>query len=174
MRRIQILLLAALVAGCEDRPRAPALSDDAAFDDSRHGLRFQAPAGWRQVARSNSPGDIADREFLLARFQSGIKDKPAVFEVTFIDISESVDVQRMLAAPSHSLKAWTPAGSAEAHTINGAAATRYAFTQAGTNKDAFVFPRGKRLYTFSIAYGTADQKSLDQFRESVKSVEWSK
>jgi hypothetical protein len=173
-RGVRLLLLLTLAAGCTDRPQAPALRNDAEFEDGGVGLRFRAPAGWTQVARSAPPAWSADKEWLLVRYQSPPGGQPALFEVTFLDAPPGADVPAMLKEPSHSRPAWTPAGDPVPLALGGAEATRYALTSQSMSKESVVVRRGERLYFITSVFATGDEHSRELAREAVRSASWSK
>jgi len=168
------ILLAVVIAGCQDRPKAPALRDDPVFEDARSGLRFLAPTGWTETARSAFPDGPADKDTMLVRYQPPPTDKPASFEVSFIDAPESADVGAMLAAPSHGVSSWTLAESPEPLKRNDAPATRYRLTQNKLTKESIVFRRAGRLYFFTFVYSTSDSTVRERMHDVVQSVSWSK
>jgi hypothetical protein len=168
------IVLALIFSGCQDRPKAPALRDDPVFEDSQSGLRFLAPTGWTETARSAFPKGPADKDTLLVRYQSAQADKFAVFEVSFVDAPESADIAAMAAAPSHGVHSWSPAGAPEALTVRDAKATRYRLTQKKMTKESIVFRRGGRLYFFTFVYLTTEGAVRDRIQDVVESVVWSK
>ncbi len=175
MRIASILILLSLcICGCRERPKAPPLRDDPVFEEPKKGLRFLAPKGWSQTARSSFPEGPTEKDTLLVRYQSAPSDKPAFFEVTYIDAPESADVMAMLTAASNSMGAWTSAGAPEPQTINNVQATRYRLTQKLYAKESVVFRRGGRLYFFTYVFPTADTATRELLREVVQSITWSK
>src|SRR5262245_60271828 len=102
MRQIRLLALLAMIAGCSDRPRAPALRNDPVYENTSAGIRFMVPAGWTQQAKSEPSSKPANTEQLLVRYTGPRSPIPATFEVTYQDVDDSDDLQALLAAPSHS------------------------------------------------------------------------
>ncbi len=175
MRFASLMILAAVIfAGCQDRPRAPALRDDPVFEDAQSGMRFLAPTGWAETARSAFPDGRADKDTMLVRYQSPPTEKPATFEVSFIDAPDSADVVAMLSAPSHGASKWTNAEPPEQLKLNSGAATRYHLTDNKLTKESVVFRRGERLYFFTFIYSNSNATVRDRMHDVVVSVAWSK
>ncbi len=167
------IVLAFVVAGCQDRPKAPALRDDPVFEDAQAGVRFLAPTGWIETARSAFPPGPAEKDTMLVRYQSPPTEKSAVFEVSFVDAPESADVTAMLAAPSHGASNWASSEPPEPLKLN-AAATRYHLAHKNMSKESIVFRRGDRLYFFTFVYLNSDSTVRERMHDVVQSVVWSK
>ena len=168
------IVLAVIVCGCQDRPKAPALRDDPVFEDAQSGLRFLAPTGWTETARSAFPSGPADKDTMLVRYQSPPSDKSAIFEVSFIDAAESADVAAMLTAQSYGVSNWTLDGKPEPLSVHDAAATRYRLTEKKLTKESIVFRRVGRLYFFTFVYSSSDSTIRERMQDLVQSVTWSK
>jgi hypothetical protein len=168
------IVLAVVIAGCQDRPKAPALRDDPVFEDFQSGLRFLAPTGWAETARSAFPDGPANKDTMLVRYQTPPSDMSAVFEVTFVDAPESADVVAMLAVRSYGVSNWTLEGKPEALAVRDASATRYRLTQKKLTKESIVFRRGGRLYFFTFVFSTSDGTIRERMQEVIKSISWSK
>ena len=169
-----MIALAAL-AGCTDRPRAPALRDESVFDNTREGIRFLTPSGWTLQARSEVPPGPADTERLLVRYAGPPSATPPSFEVALQDLAESTDLVAHLKAPSHSITTpWNIAEPAQPLTIGGAAGNRFTFSQGDITKETVAFRRGARVYFFTGIFATADTQSRDQIRQAVQSLSWTK
>lgn len=72
MRLAGLVSLAVLVAvGCDrQKPRAPALSDEPVYSNSRDGLSFLAPNGWSQSSKSDAPPDASEKDRVLVSYRS--------------------------------------------------------------------------------------------------------
>lgn len=173
MRRL-VLPLALLLAGCSDKPKAPALSNEPVYHNSRDGFRFAPPEGWVQTASGNFPAEAADRERMLVRYEGSTGDAPATLEVSCLNIAESDDLNPILDAPSHSIRSWKREGSPESIRIHDRDATRYGFRSGETVKEVVVFRRGGRTYFFTALHSVKDGRSRELIRRAVESVVWTK
>src|SRR5205823_9809363 len=77
-----VLLVCALLPGCNSRPSAPALEDGPVFKDEREGFRFSVPDGWKQRARGQVPPGDLEGERMLVEDKCVTCAKPASLEVT--------------------------------------------------------------------------------------------
>jgi hypothetical protein len=166
--------LALLLAGCSDKPKAPALSNDPVYHNSREGFRFAVPEGWTQTANANFPAEAADQERMLVRYAGSTGDGPATLEVSCLNISESADLNPALDAPSHSIRSWKREGSPESIQIHDEPATRCTFRSGETVKEVVVFRRAGRAYFFTGLHSIKDGRSRELIRRAVESVVWTK
>ena len=175
MRIVGFLIFLIAVIGCTERPSAPALRDEPVYDNPREGLRFLKPQGWIQQAKSAAPAGPADVERMLVRYAGPPGVKPPTFEVSMQDLGESTDMAAFLAEPSHNIAApWQLVGQPESLTMDGVAATRYAFTQQNMMKESVVVRRGKRFYFFTLLGTASDAQSREQIRSLIREVRWTR
>jgi hypothetical protein len=168
------VLVAAAACGCADRPRAPALTTDAVFEDARVGLRFVVPDGWVMGMRAVPPPGPLAAPTRLVRYQSTTPDRAADLELLAIDLAESTDIAQYLADYHAAGKKWT-AGPTEPLTVNGVSGSRYEYSaaaQQGFRREVSAFRRGGRVYLFMTTHGAADTDSRDQVRRAVASIVW--
>lgn len=171
------LLLAAL-AGCEDRPRAPALTTEAVYSNTDAGLTFVAPEGWVLYAKVNLPADHKlDRPQRLVAYQVGGGDRKGSFDLYALDIPAGQGLLEYLAGPKMAIGAekWTDKGKPVEETINGVKATRY--VQAGAGKaerrrELVEFRRPDRTYVFTMTYKASDTQTREQVQRAVQSARW--
>jgi hypothetical protein len=173
--RAALAALAALLAGCDGRPRAPALQAGPLYQSEREGFRFLAPEGWAQRARAELPPGPFEKEELLVAY-GRLDDRPASFEVSLADLPEGADLGRFLtAAPSGGVR-WRLKGAAEPVAVNGVAATRLALAGgAGRGeqvKEVVAFRRGGRVYFFAGIFPAGDAATRDEVRRAVNTVAW--
>src|SRR5689334_14831576 len=99
-----ILVCAALLAGCNSRPRAPALRDDPVYQNDREGFRFLAPEGWTQSARTEVPPGKVKTETPLVDYRRTKGEGRAALRVSLADLPESTDLESYLSGPSYGVK----------------------------------------------------------------------
>src|SRR5262245_25916538 len=104
LRVVAIAAAALVLASCSSGPRAPALRDEAVYQNDREGFRFRVPEGWTQHAKSDLPPGKANKEHLLVSYRRS--SKPASLEVSLADVPESADLATYLAGPSFGAKQW--------------------------------------------------------------------
>src|SRR5262249_3940720 len=123
-----LLLGASLLAGCQPRASAPALSDDPVYQNDREGFRFLAPDGWTQNSRADLPPGKAEKERTLVDYRPTAGASGASLRVSLADLPDSTDLEKYLAGPSYGADKWRPAGRPEETAVGSATGTRYAFS----------------------------------------------
>jgi hypothetical protein len=160
----------------EGRPRAPALRDDPVFQNSREGLRFLVPEDWHQQARAEMPPGKIEKERVLVSYRRGSSDKPALLEVSLVDLPPGTDLAAYLAEPSYGVSHWQSAGRPEPLHIQGAEAQRFVFTarvgQDNQTREVTAFRRGERVYLFTGIFRPVDTTARAQIRQAVDSILW--
>ncbi len=165
-----------LLAGCSDRPHAPALRDEPVYQNDAEGFRFLAPEGWAQFARANLPPGPVTKEKLLVGYRRRTGESPASFEVTCVDLPEGADLVAQAIGTPGGPHAWRAAGAPEPTTAGGAAATK--FTLLGRpdreqlQRDVVAVRRGPRVYFFTLTAATKDAAARDAVRRVVSGVSW--
>lgn len=170
-------ICAALLVGCGcSGPRAPALSDETVYHNSRENFRFLVPEGWAQQAKEDVPSGKVEKERLLVQYQRLTADKPAVLEASLADLPESTDWGDYLAGPSFGASQWRQSSPAEPIEVNGVSAVRFDFSGklhgTATIKEVVVFRRGERVYFFTGIFPAKDTEAREQVRRAVASVIW--
>lgn len=164
-----------MVVGCSDRPRAPALTRDAIFQDDGSGLRFAAPDGWIMTLRGVPPAGKLEKHTRLVRYQPQVPDRHADFELAVIDLSQETDITEYLNKHQAGGQKWVPTGPPEQLSIGDSPATRHEFSsgkRAGFKREITVVRRGERVYLFQTTYSPNDASSRDQARVAIQSVVW--
>ena len=171
-----IFLSASVVAGCNTRPRAPALRDDPVYQNDREGFRFLAPEGWRQNTRGDVPPGKAEKERTLVDYRPTAGPSGASLRVSLADLPDSTDLATHLAGPSYGADKWRPAGRPEETAVGSATGTRYSFSGRVSKdevaKEVVAVRRGGRVYFFTALYAPKDVEVRDQLRRVVSSVVW--
>ncbi|MGH7172317.1 MAG: hypothetical protein ACRELF_10840 [Gemmataceae bacterium] len=172
-----MLVVGLLSAGCQPRPKAPALLDEPVFQ-SDEGFRFLVPEGWIMAARGNVPPGPIDKERLLVQYRRADRDKQATLEVSLADLAEDTDLAEHLSGPSFSASHWKPEGSPESLEAGGRAGKRYRFTGRVTGaelaKEVTVFRRGGRLYFFTLLFSPEDATAPQQVHRAIARIVWTK
>lgn len=170
-----LLTFALLLTGCESRPHAPAIQDEAVFQHEQEGFRFLAPEGWVQQARAVLPAGKVTEERLLVEYQCSVSRYPASLDVSRIDLPEAADLQAYLQGPSFGVAKWRNASGPEKLEINGQTGFRWTFSarqEVEMTKEVTVFRQGERVYLFSGVFATADAHCRDEIRRTTASVLW--
>ena len=178
LRRAAALLAAALAgAGCNSRPRAPALRPEAVYQNEQEGFRFLAPEGWDVFARTAlPPGPVPKEKLLIGYRKPSQEPRPATFEVSCADLPESADLTAHQAGPATAPHPWRPNKPAEPLSVGDVPATRITLAQgsgpAALTREVVAVRRGGRVYFFSLTAAANDTASRDQARRAVASVVW--
>ena len=85
-------MLVAVLPGCQKRPRAPLLQDEPVYHNANEHIRFLAPEGWTQHAKSEFPAGPIPEEHLLVDYLHWTGDMPAILELSVVDLPDSTDV----------------------------------------------------------------------------------
>jgi hypothetical protein len=170
-----VLLAAVLPAGCQPKPKAPALIDEPVFQ-SGEGFRFLVPEGWIMAARGNVPPGPLVKESLLVQYRRTADDLQATLEVSAADLPEDADLAAYLSGPSFSASHWNQSGAPEKLEAGGRPATRYRFkarvSGAELVKEVTVFRRGGRVYFFKLLYAPSDTAAPEQARRAIGRLVW--
>ncbi len=174
-RATTVAVLAVGLAGCGSNPRAPALEDEAVYNNSREGFRFLVPEGWTQQAKAEVPSGKLDKGCSLVQYQRST-DPPAVLEASLADLAESTDLAEYLAEPSFGASQWRQISPAEDIQVNHIAAMRFVFTaklaRGETTKEVVVIRRSGRVYFFNGIFPAKDAEAREQIRRAVASLIW--
>jgi hypothetical protein len=169
-------LLLIFLAGCNARPRPPALQqNEAFFHDQREGLRFTPPAGWIQHGRAKPPREDGTHEFLLVKYKRLSEPKAAFLEVWVKDLPATADLSAYMDERLPA-RTWRRSSRSETVEVGRLPAIREAFS-GYYDKDRFVkevvaVRRGERVYFFTGIFPTSDDQARDQVRQAVESTVW--
>ncbi len=165
-----------LLAGCTNRPHAPALSDEPVYQNAEEGFRFLVPEGWLQYARRNYPPGRADKEHLLVAYRRSDPTKPAALEVSRVDFPRTTDLASYFTGGSDGAKLWQSEGPPENVEVDGVPGTRLAYSamvnKEPTTKEITAFWRDDRLYFFTGIFLTSDTKVREEIHRAVASTLW--
>jgi hypothetical protein len=169
------LAAAVALAGCSDRPSAPALGPEAVYRDDAAGLRFLTPDGWSQQAKTLLPPGRLEKATRLVSFtQPG--GSAAGFDLYAADPPAGTDLPAYLAEQRLGPERWQLKGPPREETVNGAPATRYEFRNPARKpagrRLVVAFRRGDRVYLFVLTGTVADQGAFGAFERTVASVTW--
>jgi hypothetical protein len=164
------------VSGCSNKPRAPALEDDAVYHNAQAGLRFRVPDGWKQRAKADLPRGRIENELVLVEYMRRDAEGTALLELSVTDMPTAGDTLPFLAEASHGAGKWQAAGAAQQISVNGAAATRLTFTggqpKAPMAKEVVVFRCGERTFLMTGVFKSTDKQAREQVRAAVASTIW--
>ncbi len=167
MSRTFVVLLLAAVAGCSNRPHAPALSASPLFQDDAIGLRFRAPDGWTQFGRGTLPTGKIPKEAEVVGYRLMYGDKPAKFNVTAADLPEGTDLAQHLA-----LAPWRVTAGPLPETVGGKPGLRFALADQSQRRETVAVRRGSRVYFFTLSFGNGDRAAPASGREILATVTW--
>lgn len=170
-----VLLVAALCGGCRERPRAPLLRDEPVYHDAKQHIRFLAPEGWTQHAKSDLPAGPIDSEHLLVDYMHWTGDMPALLSVSVVDLPEGTDLPAYLTRESFGARRWELLSGGEQVEAGGQTGQRFVLQtheHGDRTKEVAVFRRGRRVFFFTGLYGTGDEATRDQIRRAIKSTVW--
>jgi hypothetical protein len=168
------LLIIPISFGCSRSPRAPLLRNEAVYQSSQAGFRFQVPEGWTQVAKGEWPAQ-AEQERLLVEYKSEGSEQPAGLQVLVVDLPASTNLEKYVAGASFGTASWRSTG-AESIQINGVEAKRHLF-ESGSGKDktareVVTFRRKERVFLITGIFLASDSRARDQIRTAISSIIW--
>lgn len=162
--------------GCEDRPRAPALTHETVYQNDAVGVTFVTPEGWTLYGKTSLPPGRLDRPIRLTAYARGVDKFHAEFELYAAESPPGSDLVAYLATHKLGPEDWVAVGKPSAETVRGVAATRYQLAgvkgNAKMRRELTAFPRGDRQFFLCVTHHADDTQSLDQARKSVASVTW--
>jgi len=171
-----LTLALVLLAGCNHRPRAPALQDEPVYLNAQEGFRFLVPTGWKQSARSILPPGPVQKERMLVEYKPPPAETAASLQVTCIDLPSGTSPESYLSTRRHGTEPWRQKGAVEPLDVNGESAVRLILTsrtgKEQLTREVVVFRRGDRAYFFTGLFPASDGKTREQVRQAVESVQW--
>lgn len=175
-RAYSLLLLVLIAAGCDSRPKAPALQDGPVFKEPREGFRFLVPEGWKQLARGQVPPGKIPGERMLAEYKCLTCSRPGALMVSVADVPLSTSLSDYLTKNTRTGEDWKLSGPAEEFTINGVPAARITYLLRAGKQEAIreivAFRRGERAYFFKGYYAGSDAASRQAIRTAVDTIVW--
>ncbi len=170
------LLLVALSAGCQDAPRAPALTNETVYQNDAVGITFVTPEGWTLFAKTSLPPGPLNRPIRLTAYGRSVDKFHAEFELYAVDVPPGSDLLDYLAEHKIGPDVWTPVGKPSALTVRGVPATRSAFAGVKADvkkrRDIVAFKRGDRQFLIAFTHHEDDSQARDQAQKAIDSVNW--
>ena len=177
-RSLAALALAALLAGCSPRPRAPALMQgEAVYVNAQEGFRFLPPPNWTMSQRAEVPPGPLTEERELVAYRRVAGDAVASLDVSMADVPESEELTEIIKERRGNTQ-WKPEGPAEKLEVGGRPAARGAYQArklpdgAATVKEIVVVRNKGRVYFFTGVFPADDAKAREQVRKSVETLNW--
>jgi hypothetical protein len=173
-----MLLTCGLLAGCDSRPKAPALTDSPVYQNEQEGFRFLVPDGWLQSAAATLPTGPLEGEVLLTQYRMRTAAQGASLEVLCFDEppDKPGDLHQYHAEPSHGITQWASVEEPESLEIGGTAAQRFVYSGKLANRDMIkevvAFRRGQRVYSFIGLFWKSDENAREELRRAVASILW--
>jgi hypothetical protein len=175
---IAVVLGAALtLAGCNSRPHAPALLNEPIYQDDYAGFRVEIPAGWVVYAKTNLPrGEPVSEERKLIGYKLTRADKPAMFEISCVDLPDGADLIAHFTRNLTGSRAWRPDGKPESLMLGSMPAQRLVFlTGTGAKaerKEVVAVRLSGRNYFFTAVSAPDDSETRDAVRRVVSQIAW--
>lgn len=171
-----MFLAVLFAAGCESRPKAPALRDTPVFHSKAEGFRFLVPEKWKQTANGVLPGGKLDRAIMFARFRMIETQKSGFLELLCFDEGKHPSLLEYHAGPSQGVSAWKSVGEPESIEINQTPAERFIFSaligKEPMHKEVVVFTRNQRVYSFVGLFSESDNAAREELRRAMNSIVW--
>jgi hypothetical protein len=171
-----LVVLVATGAGCNDRPRAPALEDSTVYQNDREGFRFLVPEGWTQQAKSAVPPGKLDHEVVLVVYRRYTVNPPASLQVSIQDLPDDADLARVLIEARSEDTAWKlvrPPVEARVGTQTGKRLVFQGKSPLGRmDREVIAVRRGERVFFFTATFGPSDHASRDLMRQTFANVVW--
>jgi hypothetical protein len=165
--------LALAPLACESRPRAPALTPEAVYENDAAGVRFVVPEGWVTAGKTALPPGAFDRPIRLVSYSSTVGQ--AGLDLYAIDLPAGQDLPGYLERHAIGADKWVAKGPGQPDKVNGTPAMRYTQTagkKGERTRELTAFARGGRTYVFVLSYATADGSSRDAGRRAVETTTW--
>ena len=167
-------VVAFAVAGCTNRPVAPALLDTPIYQNKQEGFRFEAPDGWKMTSRGEYPPGPVEKERMLVEYRRPQGNAPASLRVSLVVLPEGTDLGGYLR--DRRLVRSFKAAPSEPVRLGGQKAERFVSEErqdkGRTIQEVVAVRRGDRVYFFTAVFTADDQQAREQFRRAVGSLTW--
>ncbi len=172
MRRPAAAVFVALfVAGCDERPRAPALVTESVFSDPKVGVRFAVPDGWVISGRTVPPPGVFDHPMRLVSYIRPGAGAKAAFDVYLVDLPAGQGLPAYLTARPIGADKWAWPPAPEPATVGNAPASKYTLSARAMKRELVSADRGAgRRVVFVTTAQATDDKAFDQTRQAVASA----
>ena len=177
-RSLAALALAAMLAGCSPRPRAPALMQgEAVYVNAQEGFRFLPPPDWTMFSRAEVPPGRLTEERSLVGYRRGAGAAVATLDVSMADVPESEELAGAVKERRGGAE-WKAQGPAEALEVGGRPAARGSYQSHRQTdgpalvKEIVAVRKGGRVYFFTGVFPADDAKAREQVRQSVETLSW--
>lgn len=174
--RVGVGLAALLLAGCDTRPKAPALRDSPVFHSKQEGFRFLVPEGWTKSAHGVLPSGKLKGEVLFAQFRVPTSEQEAMLDVLCFSEGTHASPQSYHAGPSHGASEWTETAPPEPVEINRTPAERLVYSamigKQPMTKEVIAFRRNERVYSFIGLFAASDNAAQQELRRATNSIVW--
>lgn len=171
-----LVLLAALLPGCDSRPSAPTLRDAPVYRSATEGFRFRVPDGWTQTANSALPPGELPKEIFLARYRVQSPEGGASLQVLGRNDLPAEALPEHFQQPAFGVPSWKVVEPLQTLTVNGEPAERLVLSGVMRGKTMMqhvtCFHRRGRLYAFVGLYWQTDPTVRQQVERAVESVIW--
>lgn len=169
---VAVVGLAIAAGGCESRPRAPALTTEAVYENDAAGVRFVAPEGWVTSGKSALPPGTFDKPIRLVSYTA--TPGPAGLDLYAVDLPAGQALPAYLEQHAIGAEKWVAKGPGKPDTVHGVAAVRYTHTnkKGDRTRELTAFARGPRTYVLVLTYPTADGGARDLGRRAIDSTTW--
>jgi hypothetical protein len=179
IRKMGAILVIAVLAGCgcSSRPHAPALTNQAVYQNDEGGFRLEIPASWIVQSKTVvAPNERVAEERKLIGFRLARAERPAMFEISCMDMPEGANMVAHLKGPATGPNAWHVLGSAESLTLGSTAAQRVVLLSGAgataVRKEVTAFQVGPRTFFFTFVGAPDDNETRDSVRRVIAGVSW--
>jgi hypothetical protein len=166
-----------LLAGCDGKPSAPALTADEEYYDANAGIRFPTPPNFRIFIKAELPKGRIEEPIMLAAYQNTKAKVRTAIEVMAADVAENQDLGEFLKTHPVGSEKWKSKAPAEPVTIGGRAGVRMAFGYRDEREHAREVNAVRwsgRAFFVIVIYPPDDPAARDVGRAMLDKVEWLK
>ncbi|OWK46367.1 hypothetical protein [Fimbriiglobus ruber] len=172
-----VFAVAAACGGCDPaKPRAPALVNEAVYQNNDIGLRFMTPEGWTVYSKSVLPTGPLKRPLQLVAYMHVEGDSKTDFELYALTMPNGKDLLAYLSENPVGPEKWTIQSPPTPQTIDGVVATRSTLVakhgRADVRRDLVWANHNGRTLMFSITSPASDAQAREQAARSIASVTW--
>lgn len=169
-------MVAISLAGCDSRPRAPALRDSPVFHSREEGFRFLVPEGWTKSAHGVLPSGKLKGEVLFAQFRVPTSEQEAMLDLLCYSEGTHASPAEYHAGPSHGARQWTETAPPERLEINATPTERLIYSatigKQPMIKEVIAFRRNQRVYSFIGLFSESDHAAREELRRAMNSIVW--
>ncbi|MGL6075232.1 MAG: hypothetical protein ACRC8S_13825 [Fimbriiglobus sp.] len=170
-----VFALPLVLLGCENKPSAPALTNETIYRQDDIGIRFAAPDGWLLRAKSALPPGKLTTPIRVVEYARTTETTRADFDLYAVDL-DGQGVLEYLTKEKIGSENWQAQGTPKETTLGGLPAKVYQLVGSGQRanmrREITSVTREDHTYLFLITHSEKDSKALQEAHKALETVAW--